>query len=72
MNWIQSALMGFVSGLAEPMPLSAEAHRGLMSRLMGTGTVPPLFLLSCHLAVLIVVLLGAIWTSSGFAKPQST
>ena len=34
MNWIQSALMGFVSGLAEPMPLSAEAHRGLMSRLM--------------------------------------
>ena len=58
MNWIQSALMGFVSGLAEPMPLSAEAHRGLMSRLMGTGTVSPLFLLSCHLAVLIVVLLG--------------
>ena len=56
MNWIQSALMGFVSGLSEPMPLSAEAHRGLISTLMNTGTVPPLFLLACHLAVLIVML----------------
>ena len=35
MNWIQSVVMGFFSGLAEPMPLSAEAHRGLLSRLMG-------------------------------------
>ena len=57
MNWIQSALMGFVSGLSEPMPLSAEAHRGLMSTLLDTGTVPPLFLFSCHLAVLIVMLI---------------
>ena len=56
MNWIQSALMGFVSGLSEPMPLSAEAHRGLMSTILGTGTVPPLFLFCTHLAVLIVML----------------
>lgn len=56
MNWIQSVVMGFFSGLAEPMPLSAEAHRGLLSRLLGVGTVPPLFLLTTHLAVLLVVL----------------
>ena len=56
MNWIQSAVMGFFSGLAEPMPLSAEAHRGLLSRMMGVGTIPPLFLLATHLAVLLVVL----------------
>lgn len=56
MNWIQSVVMGFFSGLAEPMPLSAEAHRGLLGRLLGVGTVPPLFLLATHLAVLLVVL----------------
>ena len=56
MNWIESLMMGFVSGISEPMPLSAEAHRGLLGRMMGLGTVPPLFLLGCHLAVLIVVL----------------
>ena len=69
MNWIQSALMGFVSGISEPMPLSAEAHRGLMSRLMGTGTVPPLFLLSCHLAVLIVML---IWGNLDIQRLRKT
>ena len=56
MNWIQSVVMGFFSGLAEPMPLSAEAHRGLLSRLMGVGSIPPLFLLTTHLAVLLVIL----------------
>lgn len=56
MNWIQSALMGFVSGLSEPMPLSAEAHRGLLSSLLGTEAVSPLFLFCSHLAVLIVML----------------
>lgn len=56
MNWIQSVVMGFFSGLAEPMPLSAEAHRGLLSRLLGVGTTPPLFLLATHLAVLLAVL----------------
>ena len=56
MNWIQSVVMGFFSGMAEPMPLSAEAHRGLLSRLMGVGSIPPLFLLTTHLAVLLVIL----------------
>ena len=57
MNWIESLIMGFVSGLCEPMPLSAEAHRGLLGKLTGVGAVPPLFALACHLAVLIVVLI---------------
>ena len=56
MNWRQSVVMGFFSGLAEPMPLSAEAHRGLLSRLLGVGTTPPLFLFAIHLAVLLTVL----------------
>ena len=56
MNWIQSIMMGLLSGLSEPMTMSAETHRGLLSRMMGIGTVPPLFLLACHLAALIAML----------------
>lgn len=57
LNWLQSAMMGFVSGLAEPLPLSGEAHRGLLRQLFGIQSEGPLFLLACHLAVLVVVLL---------------
>ncbi len=56
MNWIQSVMMGFVSGLCEPLPLSAEAHRGLLLRLFGAESAEPLFLLLCHVAVLTVML----------------
>lgn len=56
MNWLQRVMMGFVSGLCEPMPLSAEAHRGLMRYFFGLSSIEPLFLLACHAAVLIVVL----------------
>lgn len=56
MNWIQSLLSGFISGLSEPMPLSAEAHRGLLRHFFGQGPEDPLFLLACHFAVLLVLL----------------
>lgn len=56
MNWIQSLLSGFLSGLSEPMPLSAAAHRGLLRHFFGQGPEDPLFLLACHLAVLLVLL----------------
>ena len=56
MNWLQSVMMGFISGLCEPMPISAEAHRSLLGHFFGLPTLEPLFLLACHTAVLIVVL----------------
>lgn len=56
MNWIQSVMMGFVSGLCEPSPVSAEAHRGLLRHLFGIESEGPLFLLLCHVAVLTVLL----------------
>ena len=31
MNWIHSVIMGFVSGLCEPLPMSAQAHRAAES-----------------------------------------
>lgn len=56
MNWLQSVMMGFTSGLCEPMPLSAEAHRGLLRHFFDLESEGALFLLLCHIAVLTVVL----------------
>lgn len=56
MNWIQSMMMGLVSGLCEPSPVSAEAHRGLLRHLFGIESEGPLFLLLCHVAALTVML----------------
>lgn len=56
MNWLQSVMMGFVSGLSEPMPVSAEAHRSLLRHFFDLAALEPLFLLACHGAVLIVML----------------
>ena len=56
-SWLQSAMMGFVSGLSEPLPLSAEAHRAVLGRFFGVGAFDPLLLLCCHLATLVVLLM---------------
>ena len=57
LSWLQSAVLGFVSGLSEPLPLSAEAHRAVLGRILGADGYSPLVLFACHLAALVVVLL---------------
>ena len=57
LSWLQSAMMGFVSGFSEPLPMSAEAHRGLLRQCFGVESEGPLFLLMCHIAVLAVILM---------------
>ena len=56
LNWLQSAMMGLISGLSELLPLSAEANRGLLRLFFGTQTEGPLFSLLCHIAVLAALL----------------
>ena len=56
MNWIQSVMMGFVGGICEPLPMSAEAHLGLLRHITGAEPAGTLFHLSCRIAVLIVLL----------------
>ena len=58
LSWLQSAMMGFVCGFSEPLPVSAEAHRSLLMQFFGVGAEGPLFRLACHGAVLIVILLN--------------
>lgn len=55
MNWLQSIIYGFVSGLTEFIPVSSRAHQAIMLKLFGqTGTNPIMDIL-IHLAVLIAV-----------------
>ena len=56
MNLIQSAMMGLVSGLTELLPLSAEAHRGLLRFILDVESEGALFLLLTHISVLTVLL----------------
>lgn len=57
LSWLQSAMMGFVSGLSEPLPMSPEAHRAILGKFFGVAQISPLVVFSCHLAALIVLLL---------------
>lgn len=54
-NLTQSLLMGLVSGICELLPISAEAHRGLLRLCFGLESEGAVFLLLCHIAVLTVL-----------------
>ncbi|MBE6975751.1 MAG: undecaprenyl-diphosphate phosphatase [Ruminococcaceae bacterium] len=57
MNWLQCLLYGFVSGAAEFLPISAEAHRGLLRIMFGTEA-SPLLELVIHIAVLAALIIA--------------
>lgn len=56
MSWLQSLIMGFVSGLAEMLPISADAHRLILRTIFGIPSEDALFRLFCHAAGLVVLL----------------
>ena len=54
LNWFQSILLGFLSGLAEILPISGEAHRLVALKLFGNGAVmSPLMELFLHMGTLM-------------------
>ena len=55
MNFLQSIVMGFVSGLAEILPISAEAHRTLLRTFFGVDSEDAVFRLFLHAACLIAL-----------------
>ena len=59
MNWLQSLLYGFLAGATEFLPVSSEAHRGLLSLLYGVEVNPFVDLL-VHLGVLLALVLSCI------------
>lgn len=52
LTWLSSILFGLVSGLAEVLPVSATAHRILMTNLLGDGKTHVLLPLMLHIGSL--------------------
>lgn len=56
MTVVQSIILGIVSGFAELLPISAEAHRSLARSLMGLESEDPVFRLIIHIFSLAALL----------------
>ena len=54
-NWLKSILFGFVSGISDILPVSAQAHKLLLLKMYGTGSEPGLMRLLIHIAILCAV-----------------
>ena len=59
MNFFESCLYGLISGLAEFLPVSAEAHQVLLRQLFGIEGKLPLLNLFVHIGALCAVFSGA-------------
>lgn len=57
-NWLHSLFYGLISGFAEFLPVSAEAHSILFQRLTGVGNEIFGFRLICHLSILLALLVS--------------
>lgn len=55
LSWLESILYGFISGLTEVLPVSAQAHRLLLMKFFGVAAEPALLRLLVHLASLAAV-----------------
>lgn len=51
-SWYESLLMGVTTGLAEILPVSAQAHSHILTKFMGRGNAPALMMLCIHLGIL--------------------
>ena len=60
LSWIQSLVLGLVSGLTEILPVSAQAHQTILLTFFGTDGAVPMTRLVIHTATLLTVLFS-IW-----------
>ena len=52
LSWLESIIFGFISGLTEILPISAQAHRLLLLKFFGIASEPALLRLLIHVASL--------------------
>ena len=52
MNWFESLIFGFFSGLSDVLPVSAQAHKAILLKLFGENSEQPLMRLFIHAAIL--------------------
>lgn len=58
MNLLQSIILGLVSGFAEFLPVSSQAHQAILIRLFGVGSIGGFERLMIHGAVLAALILS--------------
>ncbi len=51
LNWLQSVLFGFFSGLMDILPVSAQAHRVLLLKFFGLNSASGLMMLMIHIGI---------------------
>lgn len=54
-NWLQSIFYGFVSGISDILPVSAQAHRLLLLKMFGQNAEPGLLRLLTHVGIFAAV-----------------
>ncbi len=59
LNWLQSILFGLVSGAADIIPVSGQAHRLLLMKFFGVNQMPNLLALVLHLSVAAALYLSS-------------
>lgn len=59
LNWLQSILFGLVSGVADIIPVSGQAHRLLLLKFFGVNQMPNLLALVLHLSVAAALYLSS-------------
>lgn len=60
LSWLQSIMMGVVSGLTSILPVSAEAHVRLMRKFLGIHRTPDMMELMIHLGVFVALYLSCL------------
>ena len=58
LNWFQNLIYGMVSGIAEILPVSAQAHRLVLQKIFGTQYIPGFTLLLIHVGIFAAVFLS--------------
>lgn len=59
LNWLQSALFGLISGLADIFPVSAQAHRVLLLKFFGVKNTTNVLAFLLHLSVFVALYISS-------------
>lgn len=51
LNWFECLILGLVSGFADVLPISAQAHRAIFLKIFGESGEPALLRLAIHVAI---------------------
>ncbi|MGM9602619.1 MAG: undecaprenyl-diphosphate phosphatase [Faecousia sp.] len=58
MSLFESVLYGLLTGLAEFLPISSQAHQALLTKLLGIDSVSPVTNLLCHIAIALALIVA--------------